>query len=92
MKVRRKGERYIIRKHYIEAKNDDVARQKARKYGQPISAYKLESSTASIEKLPLNNLVPPPTISPAIAMDEMIWRKRNIRRENTYRDKPEDFT
>lgn len=88
VRVRQKGSRDIIRKHHIEAKNHDVARQKARRYGEPLSAHKIEISTAGIERLQLNQQAPPNvSVSPAIAMDEMIWARRNKRRDNAYKDK-----
>ena len=87
VKVRHRGSRYVIKKHHIEAKNHDVARQKAKRYGEPLSAYKLDFSTAGIEHLTLKQQPAQPSVSPAIAMDEMIWARRNKRRDNAYKDK-----
>jgi hypothetical protein len=89
VKVRQRNSRYIIRTCRIEAKSDDKARERARKYGEPLTAYKVDWDTSGIERLKLNQ-APLETISPAIAMDEMIWQKRNNRRENLFKDKPPD--
>lgn len=86
VKVRQKNSRYIIRTCRIQERNDDKAREKARKYGEPITAYKVDVNTSGIEHLKLNQL-PLEKVSTAIAMDEMIWAKRNKRRENIFKDK-----
>lgn len=85
VKIPQRGLRYVIRTYLIEAKDSNRARERCRKHGIPLSAHKMEL-TNSIEHL---QLIQPPLIkpSPAIAMDEFIWQKRNIRRNNMYKDK-----
>lgn len=86
VQVRQRGTRDVIRTVHIEAKDDDKARQRARKYGKPITAHKISVDNSSIEHIKLKQ-TPIENVSPAIAMDEMIWQKRNKRRENIFKDK-----
>lgn len=79
---------------HTEASSPSQAKKKALKYGQVVSVRKVDYTKifGDIEKLDLNQ---PPLIeyvenSPyttAVAMDEMIWQKRNKRLKNKGKDK-----
>ncbi len=80
-----------VRTFHIEARTPEQASDKAEKYGRPISVRKIARSKifGNIEQL---DLKPPPyqegnPYETAIAMDEMIWQKRNNRRKNMSKDK-----
>lgn len=78
----------IIKMFHLEAKSTKQAMKKAEKYGRPISARKtnMEKIQWNIEHLKLDQ----PLLNPysnAIAMDEMIWKKKNNRIKNHTKDK-----
>ena len=89
VKVRQgNNSRYKVRTHHIEARNPDNAEERARRYGEPMSVRKIQIDTSSIENLMFQiKDTQPKQVSQAIAMDEMIWARRNKRRENMYKDK-----
>lgn len=68
------------------ARTAKQAMDRCRKYGKPISVRKVDVSVMykDFEKLPLLNDM---YNSHAIALDEMIWRKRNGRGNNMHKDK-----
>ncbi|KKM13597.1 hypothetical protein LCGC14_1714600 [marine sediment metagenome] len=77
-----------------EARNHHQAFVKAKKYGQVLSVRKVDFTQifGNIEKLdlkqaPLIEQVEGSPYNSAIAMDEMIWNKRNKRIGNRDRDK-----
>lgn len=91
VRVRNNG--YLGMKH-IEASNHKSAGIKGKKYGHVVSVRKVEFDRpfGNIEKLdlkqpPLVEYVENSLYGSAIAMDEMIWQKRNKRRNNLYKDK-----
>jgi hypothetical protein len=77
--------------YHIDARTHDQAREKAKKYGEPVSVQKADpyEMFGDIEKLPIQNEVymNGNPYNNAVAMDEMIWQKRNKRRSNIYKDK-----
>lgn len=79
---------------HIERRTHKQAIKAAKKYGKPISATKMDISdvTGHIETLDIQNEVyyKPNPYPSAIAMDEMIFNKRNKRRANMHKDKPVD--
>jgi hypothetical protein len=79
----------MTRMFHKEARSGEQAMQKCEKYGRPVSARKVdrENIQGHIENLKLDQPQENPYEN-AIAMDEMIWRKRNIRRDNLHKDKP----
>ncbi len=79
---------------HIEARGQHQAYVKARKYGQVISVRKVDYTKifGNIENLdlhqkPLIEYVENSPYTTAIAMDEMIWQKRNKRLKNKDKDK-----
>ena len=77
---------------HVDARTPAQAANKARKYGKVLSVRKHVSSRRfeKIEHIDIERTQPElvkPTFSQAIALDEMIWKKRNVRRKNMYRDK-----
>lgn len=78
--------------YHIPARTHDQALEKAKKYGRPVSVRKLEQDRifTDIEKLfsKESYAADNPYLNP-IAMDEMIWNKRNSRRLNSVRDRPD---
>lgn len=89
VKVRQMGQRYKLRVYHIEAPDGKRACQRAKKYGEPLTAHKVDKDAlfGNIENLPIAEFNPSlNSVSPAIAMDEMVWRKRNKRRRNSHKD------
>jgi len=76
----------IVKMFHIEARTSEQARRKAKKYGRPISVRKADiaSMVGCSENLSLEL---PPIYDNAVAMDEMIWLKRNNRIKNRTKDK-----
>lgn len=76
---------------HIERRTHKQARKAAKKYGRPISVQKMDvvDVIGHIENLNIQNEVycDPNPYPSAIAMDEMIFNKRNKRRANMHRDK-----
>jgi hypothetical protein len=76
---------------HIDARTSEQACEKAEKYGRPLGARKanIDKIRGNPEYLKLDN--PPDVLqvgdNRAIAMDEMIWLKRNKRRKNLGKDK-----
>lgn len=77
----------VVKMFHKWARTARQAMKKCRRYGRPISARKVDVSVMhkDFEKLPLLNEVY--MGGNAMTMDEMIWRKRNKRRANLYKDK-----
>ncbi len=77
----------LLQMFHIEARTHKIAKERAKRYGYPIAVRKanVDRIKGNIENLKLDQGENPyPT---AISMDEMIWQKRNIRRNNLHRDK-----
>jgi hypothetical protein len=78
---------------HIEARTRQQAIEKAKKHkGRILSCRKVDVSPAltSIEHIPLDNFNIYDAVNPfknAVAMDEMVWKKRNKRRANLQKDK-----
>jgi hypothetical protein len=89
------GAQYLkeYKMYQIDARTREQAIKKARKHkGEILSCRKVDATPGlkSIEKLPLDNFTIFDAQNPypnAVAMDEMIWKKRNKRRDNMQRDK-----
>lgn len=81
----------IIKTFHKEAKTPEQAKARCKEYGRPISVRKVDVSTMhkDFEKLPLLNGVYQDgnPYEHAIAMDEMIWEKRNKRRSTMQKEK-----
>jgi hypothetical protein len=83
--------------YQIDARTREQAIKKARKHkGEIVSCRKVDAtmSLESIEKLPLDNFNIFDAQNPypnAIAMDEMIWKKRTTRRKNMQKDKEANY-
>lgn len=85
------------RMYHIPARTPEIAREKAKKYGHPINVRQVDKSLIIdrdrdyIEHLDLQqtpDVIQVTTkVSSAMAMDEMIWAKRNGRRKNSFKDK-----
>jgi hypothetical protein len=90
---------FVVKMFHIEAPNQEKAVEKSERYGgRFISCCKVNMDELvgnSIENIPLN---PPPDdmygkgtpYKSPIAMDNMIWQKRNLRRNNLQKDKEKD--
>jgi hypothetical protein len=82
-----------VKMFHIEARTRQQAIDKVRKHkGKILSCRHVDVSPAlhSIEKIQLDNFNIYDAVNPyknAIAMDEMIMRKRTKRRDNIYKDK-----
>lgn len=78
----------MVRMFHKDARTGIQAMEKCRKYGIPLSARKVDTVAmhGDFEKFPINNNLYLNN-SNAVAMDEMIWRRRNVRRDNLHRDK-----
>lgn len=83
--------REIIKMFHKLARTPEQAVKKCRKYGRPLSARKVKTEVMhkNFEELPLLNSVygVNSPFDNAIAMDEMLWNKRNKRRNNMHKDK-----
>ncbi len=85
-----------VRMYHIDARTHKQALSKAKKYGRPKSANKVDATRflSSIETLDLESVTVEPVLGNpyenALAMDEFIWQKRNVRINNQYRDKPKE--
>jgi hypothetical protein len=81
----------IVKMFHKEAHSPHQAMERCRKYGTPISARKVDTSAmfGNFEQLPINNnvYVEGNPYGNAVSMDEMIWQKRNKRRDNMFKDK-----
>jgi hypothetical protein len=81
----------IEKMFHKEARTGKQAMDKCRKYGTPISVRKVdvEAMHGDYEKLPIRNDIyfEGNPKNNALAMDEMIFEKRNKRRDNLYKDK-----
>ncbi len=82
----------ICKMFHIKARTQDKAEKIARKkYGEPISCRKV--NVYDMLGNPENIKLEQPTVygvnpyKNAVAMDEMIWEKRNKRIKNAYKDK-----
>jgi len=89
--VRVRNHRYVEMFH-IDAKSHSRAKTLAKKFGHVVSIRKVDKELllGRIEHLKLDEPIEMIESSPyesAIAMDELIWNKRNKRRENQQRDK-----
>jgi predicted aconitase len=87
----KQGKHPMVRMYHIDARTNEQAREKAKKYGEPIRVQKAktEDMFGEFELLPLRNDVYQNgnPYDSAVALDEMIWLKRNKRRNNMYKDK-----
>lgn len=80
---------------HIERRTRKQAKHEAAKYGKVLSCRQvsradvLEREAERIDSLPLDNklYVNVSPYSSAVAMDEFVWKKRNIRRKNMIKDK-----
>lgn len=94
VRVKTNGDQHhnkMFKMYHILARSGAQAGKKAEKHGRPISVRKADATMmyGNIEKLELNQ-APYQDGSPykdAIAMDEMIWQKRNKRINNQKKDK-----
>ena len=78
-----------VKMFHKDARTREQAIQKCEKYGRPLSARKLdvEKIDGSMVNLNLEEIMINPWEN-ALAMDEMIWRKRNVRIQSRQKDKP----
>lgn len=84
----------LIKMFHTLAKSTQQAMDKCRKHGEPISARKVNVGVMfkDIERLELE--APYGQGNPynsALAMDEMIWHKRNARIANRHKDKSKTY-
>ncbi len=91
VRVRNNG---VLGMKHIEARDHRQAGVKGRKYGHIVSVRHIDKTRifGDIEKLdleqpPLVEFVQDSPYKTAIAMDEMIWQKRNKRIKNRQKDK-----
>lgn len=83
-----------VRMFHIEARTGRLACDKAEKYGHPLGARKVnvDKIRGNPENLKLD--IVPDVLqvgdNRAIAMDEMVWLKRNNRRNNMGKDRKRD--
>lgn len=91
----RKGKHPLVKMYHIEARTHQQAREKAKKYGEPIRVQKADPLVmfGDIEHLPLQNDIYIPggqysemTYSP-LNYSNKVYEKRNKRRNNMHRDK-----
>jgi hypothetical protein len=81
--------------YHIYARNHSHAWKKAQKYGTPKSCYKVDviSGLANIENIKLDQEPMVGRLNPypnAIAMDEMIWKKKKSKKYHNKGVKPID--
>ncbi len=76
----------VTKMFHIDARTGEQAMQRCAKYGRPISCHKAdaEKMLGDMEHLQLGQEQPE---SMALAMDEFLWKKRNNRIKNHYKDK-----
>ena len=76
----------IVKMFHKEARNPEQACRKCEKLGHVIGARKvnIEKLNGDLSHLKLERA---PILKNAIVMDEMIWKKRNVRIKNRDRDK-----
>ncbi len=91
VRVRNNG---LLGMKHIQARDHRQAGIKGKKYGHIVSIRRVDQARlfGDIEKLdlkqpPLVEFVQDSPYTTAIAMDEMIWQKRNKRRKNLQKDK-----
>jgi len=73
-------ENKITKMFHKDAKNSRQAMQKCEKYGRPISAHKVDAEKmAGIGFLKMEAFVAGNPKNNAIAMDEMIWKRKGKR-------------
>ena len=79
---------------HIDARTDEQARKKAKKYGKPLSVrkYHPEDRLKNIENIKLNQepldvFLLNNQFNKALAMDEFIWKKQNKKRKYLHLDK-----
>ena len=85
----------MVKLFHIPARTPQQACDKARKHGRPLEAHKInrEKIFGNIEALKISETQPKGVYAQgnpyntAVAMDEMIWLKRNNRRKNMVKDK-----
>lgn len=81
----------LLKTLHIRRRTPKQAKCEASKYGKVLSCRKLDVAiiAGDIEKLPLDNhkYVNVNPYSNAVAMDELIWKKRKTRRKNIQKDK-----
>lgn len=82
----------IIKMLHIERRTHEQAKKEGEKHGKVISVQKLqvERIVGNPENMRLDQASVYDMGNPypnAVSMDEMVWRKRNIRRKNMKKDK-----
>lgn len=86
----------VVKMFHKDARTPEQAMEKCKKYGHPISVRKADvlKMGGNLEKLPLLQELNQPynPYGSAIAMDEMIWKKRNKRIKNREKDRGKDLT
>ncbi len=90
VEVKRKGSRHfsshvgkyieegIVKMFHIDARTPDQAWEKAKKRGHPVSCRKVDAEKIMDRTILIEPLNPYPN---AVAMDEMIWKKKTKRAE-----------
>ena len=78
----------IVKMFHRDARTGEQAMQGCEKHGRPISFRKADIARmqGNPEKLKLDEMLLNP-YEDAIAMDEFVWKKRNLRRKNSEKDK-----
>lgn len=78
----------IVKMFHRDARTGEQAMRGCEKHGRPISVRKadIERMQGNPERLKLDEMLLNP-YEDAIAMDEFVWKKRNLRRANLGRDK-----
>ncbi len=83
----------VLKMFHIERRTRRQAIEEAERYGDVVSCRKVDASRdiGSIENLTIDNEKYIPVnvnlYTSAIAMDEMVWKKRNKRIHNRHKDK-----
>jgi hypothetical protein len=82
----------VVKMFHVQRRTPEQAVEVGRKYGEVLTCRKVNrdkvlGSAENIRLEPQNIYVPEVQYNSALAMDEMIWKKRNIRRNNIQRDK-----
>ncbi len=103
VKVKRRGSRHfsshagmyidqaVIKMFHIEARSHEQASQRCEKHGRPISVRKVDVGRIR----PISSLVLPVVENPypdAVAMDEMIWKRKTRRSDRIQNGKQDHQT
>lgn len=78
-----------VKMFHKDARTPEQAMQKCEKYGRPLRVRKMDVQKidGDIGRLNLEEMIANP-YEDAVAMDEMVWRKRKDRIKNKGKDKP----